>query len=337
MLGLLTPAPASAPASAAPALDNGAVVLRYPTFGGQADSIDSIGLPLFEQHLRALREAGYSVLPLPEILAALDQGHALPERALAITIDGASRSLHDLAWPLLRAAGLPFTVFVASGALDRRAPDAMTWDQLRALAAVEQVTIGTLGHGNGHLAALPLAEAKADIGLAQERLRAELGQTPTLFAYPNGEYGMRLRDLVVSAGFTAAFGEHSGAIARSSDRFALPRFPLSQKYGDQQRFAVVVNALPLPVEGMTPLDPLLDAGGNPPIYGFTLLDAEAGKGRLTCYHGGERLSVERLGATRIEVRFAGPFGSGRSRVNCTVPGPDGRWRWLGRQFYLPGG
>ena len=25
----------------------------------------------------------------------------------------------------------------------------------------------------------------------------------------------------------------------------------------------------------------------------------------------------------------------RARINCTMPGPDGRWRWYGRQFLLP--
>jgi hypothetical protein len=38
---------------------------------------------------------------------------------------------------------------------------------------------------------------------------------------------------------------------------------------------------------------------------------------------------------RAEVRFPGPLPSGRARVNCTMPGPDGRWRWFGKQFLVP--
>ncbi len=26
--------------------------------------------------------------------------------------------------------------------------------------------------------------------------------------------------------------------------------------------------------------------------------------------------------------------SPRARINCTMPGPEGRWRWLGMQFYM---
>ena len=25
----------------------------------------------------------------------------------------------------------------------------------------------------------------------------------------------------------------------------------------------------------------------------------------------------------------------RGRINCTLPGPNKRWRWFGTQFYIP--
>jgi hypothetical protein len=42
-------------------------------------------------------------------------------------------------------------------------------------------------------------------------------------------------------------------------------------------------------------------------------------------------------ARRATVKFAQPFAPGRNRVNCTMPGPEGRWRWWGIQFYVPKG
>ncbi len=47
------------------------------------------------------------------------------------------------------------------------------------------------------------------------------------------------------------------------------------------------------------------------------------------------MAIERLGARRFEVRLAEPFPPGRARVNCTLPGPAGRWRWFGMQFVVP--
>ena len=49
-----------------------------------------------------------------------------------------------------------------------------------------------------------------------------------LFAYPYGEIGLELRDVVAVAGFKAAFGQHSGAAGRTADLHMLPRFPLNE-------------------------------------------------------------------------------------------------------------
>src|SRR3546814_16094872 len=60
-----------------------------------------------------------------------------------------------------------------------------------------------------------------------------------------------------------------------------------------------------------------------------------GLDRLACYHSAfGKVAVERLGAHRIELRFDRPFPTGRSRLNCTLPEPEGRWRWFGTQFYV---
>ncbi len=55
---------------------------------------------------------------------------------------------------------------------------------------------------------------------------------------------------------------------------------------------------------------------------------------LNCFAGAREITIERLGERRIEVRLARPLKPGRTRINCTMPGPEGRWRWLGMQFYM---
>lgn len=329
---------ASAPALASPPAQTGAVVLMYHRFGEAGLPSTNIRLEQFEAHLAELTSGGYAVLPLPEIVAALREGRALPERAVAITIDDAFASVYAEAWPRLREAALPFTLFVATGPLDRGLPDYMSWDQLRAMVEGGGVTIGNHGVDHGHMVRRDSAASRAEIAAAAARFEEELGQAPTLFAYPFGEYGAGLRQVVAEAGFEAAFGQHSGAAAPSHDRLGLPRFPFNETYGDLDRFRLAVDSLPLPVADVTPADMLVAPAGNPPLYGFTVLDGVDGLGRLDCFSGTTEASVERLGGQRFEVRFAAPLPAGRTRVNCTVPGPDGRWRWLGALFtVLPEG
>lgn len=333
LAALLGAAPAD-PVIAAPPADNGAVVIMYHRVGEADYPSTSVRIEQFEAHLAELSSGRYAVLPLPEIVAALAADRPLPERAVAITVDDAFASVYREAWPRLRAAGLPFTLFVATRPLDLGLPGYMTWDQLREMRAAGGVTVGHHGVSHSHMTEQPEADVRAEIAQAAARFQQELGERPTLFAYPYGEYGLALRNLVAESGFQAAFGQHSGAIARGGDRFALPRFPFNENYAGIDRFRLAVNSLPLPVADVTPADTLITARHNPPHFGFTVGEGIAGLGALNCFASGSEASLERLGERRIEVRMAGPFPSGRARINCTMPGPEGRWRWFGTQFYV---
>lgn len=311
----------------------GAVIVMYHRFGEDAYPSTNTRLDQLDAHIAELARGGYTVRPVADIVAALKTGAPLPDRTVGITIDDAYASVYDHAWPRLRAAGLPFTVFVSSDAIDQGAGGMMNWDQIRELARAG-VTIGHHAAAHAHMAGADPTANAADIARATRRLRAELGQAPTLFAYPYGEYSLALRDAIAVAGFSAAFGQHSGVAHAQSDMFALPRFALNERYGGLDRFTVVAQALPLPVADVTPSEPVL--ADNPPAFGFTVTADVGDLGRLNCYASGAGATiVERLGARRIEVRIDEAFAPGRARINCTLPGPDGRWRWFGTQFLVP--
>lgn len=314
--------------------DNGAVVLMYHRFGEDSLPSTSVRLEQFEAHLQELTSGRYQVMALPDILARLDAGETLPAHAVAITIDDAALSVYREAWPRLKAQGLPFTIFVSTEPLDLNLPSYMSWQQLRELAADPLVTIGNHGHAHAHMAWLDPAEQRADIERAAARFREELGLSPSLFAYPYGEASLVLRQNVVEAGFAAAFGQHSGALGEMSDRFTLPRFPLNESYGDMERFRLVANALPLPVDGITPADMSIAGGAaNPPNFGFTVAEVLGKPSGLNCFASAGDPEMMRLDQ-RIELRFSGPLPAGRVRVNCTLRAASGRWRWFGTQFVV---
>lgn len=330
-LGLCAAAPLAAQQ---PSPDNGAVLLMYHRFGEDSLPSTSVRLDQFDAHLAELTAGRYHVLPLPEIVARLRNGQPLPDRTVAITIDDAALSVYREAWPRLKAAGLPFALFVSTEPLDLGLPGSMSWEQLRELAADPLVTVGNHGHTHAHMAWLTEAEQRADIARAAARFEAELGQRPSLFAYPYGEMSQALRQVVAEAGFAAAFGQHSGAAGGSADQLALPRFPLNESYGDRERFRLVANALPLPVEGLTPADPsVAQSTANPPIVGFTVAASITNLDALNCFASAGAVEIQRIDQ-RIELRFDGPLPAGRVRINCTLPADGGRWRWFGTQFVV---
>ncbi len=312
-----------------------ASVIMYHRFGEDRYPSTNIRLEQFEAHLAELSAGGYTVMALPEIVEAMKTGGNLPDRTVAITIDDAYISTYTEAWPRLKAAGLPFTLFVATNAVDETNSAYMSWAQIRELVA-DSVTIGSQTATHPHMPNLSRERNMAEIRQSNERFQAELGNTPRLFAYPYGEYSAAAREIVVEAGFTAAFGQQSGVAYAGANMFALPRFAMNENYGDIDRLRLAANAMPLRVVDVTPADNMLRKH-NPPAFGFTVAEALSRLNLLACFASNQSTParLERLGERRFEVRLDQAFAPGRGRINCTMPAPGKRWRWFGTQFYIP--
>jgi hypothetical protein len=309
-----------------------AVVLVYHRFGDGRMPAANTRLDQLSDQIAVLKAGGYAVLPLPRIIDDMLAGRSLPDKALAITIDDGAASIYSEAWPRLKEAGLPFTLFVATDEIDRGGVETIGWPQLRELAA-NGVTIGSLGAGRLRMPKATTDQITADLDKARARFLAELGKAPTLLAWPYGEAGTAVASMVRQAGYVAAFGQHSGPAWAKADPFFLPRFSINEVYGEPERFRLAAGTLPLPALDVTPADPLLT--DNPPAFGFTLAEDVPGIVGLACFtsHQGQ-VKVERLGP-RVEVRMSKPIPAGRGRLNCTVPTLEGRWRWFGWQFTTP--
>ena len=104
-----------------------ALVLRYHAITPSADEVlyaaPSICLSAeaFRLQMRFLRRA-YRVVPLAELVAAIQRGGPLPPRAVAITFDDGYTDNFTLAGPVLRELSLPATVYVSTGTLDGGPP-----------------------------------------------------------------------------------------------------------------------------------------------------------------------------------------------------------------------
>ena len=331
---LLTAAPVAA--------DKSAVVFMYHRFGENRYPTTSVRLDQFDAQIAELTSGNYHFMRLGDIVQKLKAKEELPERTVTITVDDAYKSVVTNGWPRLKAAGIPMTLFVSTDPVDTASRQAtsnyMTWDDVRALKA-DGVEIAHHTASHLHMVHAGLDASMADVRRASKRFEAELNEVPKLFAYPYGEYDLEIRAAIAAEGFDAAFGQFSGPASIWSDFFALPRYPINQRYGKMSRFKLVVNSVALPAIDIVPEQVKITDDRNPPAFGFTLTERVAGLSALACYpsHTGRPADISRLAGNRIEVRFERPLPKGRSRINCTLPGPGGRWYWLGRFFYVPGG
>lgn len=321
-----------------------AVIFMYHHFGEEKHPSTNIRLEQFDAHLGYLQTAGYQILPLEEIVRAIREGKSLPERTAAITVDDAYLSVYTAAYPRLKQRGWPFTVFVATDAVDQRLPAFMTWGQMREMQA-NGVTFANHSSSHSYLIRLRKGETRRqwrqrvrqDIEQAQSRLWEELRVRPTLFAYPYGEYDRRLAEIVSELGLTA-FGQQSGAVGPFSDPRALPRFPMAEQFAAMDQFRLKAASLALPVRDVKPWDPVLK-DRTPPTMVVTLAESDADLARLQCF-GGDGAVMEPVWLDKEPRRFmvtaAKPLPPGRSRYNCTAPSSrSGRYYWFSHLWIVP--
>lgn len=332
-----------APAFAAPLPEDAssAVVYTYFTLSDRDDDV-SISPDTFQAQLDEITSGDYTVMALPDILKKQRDGETLPPRTIALTFDASDDTLIREAETRLIEKNLPFTVFVSPGQLDQSAAGDLTWDDIRALGDNPLITLGLSSYAYGHIAGWSKEKLTEDMNRAKSRFREMLGKEPKLFAYPFGEYSETYAALVDQQGFTAAFGQQSGVLYPGANRLALPRFTMTEEFGDLDRFRMTSQALPFPVSEVQPATSILAA--NPPFPGFTVASGITGTdlGRMTCFASGlGKLSVNQLGHNRVELRFPRGFDDTRGRVNCTLPVQmsddknDVRYRWLGFLFSVP--
>lgn len=312
-----------------------AVVLVYQRFGEDDNPSNSVTLAEFDAHIAELTNGKYNVMALPDILAAVEKGERLANRTVAITIDESFRSAYEEAWPRLKKAGLPFTLFVPTDPPDRGQPAYLTWDEIRELRDAG-VTIGA--HTASHMAVSQSTteELRADIERSLVSFQRELGERPAIFSWPKGEMSTTAGEMLAQLGFKAAFGYHSGAISSLADSMQFPRFPMAGRYAEQKEFKMRVNTLALPLTNITPADPTVNRD-TLTRFAFTI-DPAAGRIRgFNCFHSSKgQLDLNKTGERSYEAALDGTSLSGTWRINCTMPTGGKRFRWWGMQYSSAG-
>jgi peptidoglycan/xylan/chitin deacetylase (PgdA/CDA1 family) len=170
------------------------------------------------------------VLDLTEAVQRLDPHGGLPRGGVALTFDDGFRSVYEHAFPLLRTAKQPATVFIVTDTLTPAGRHADWVDDppnrpLPTLSAEEiremleaGLRFGSHSASHRDLTQLSDAECLRDLRDSRETLEEVLGCPVHLLAYPRGWHDERVRRLTQRAGFSHAFSlpersERAGPLA----------------------------------------------------------------------------------------------------------------------------
>lgn len=314
------------------------VCFVYHRFGDSRSPSTNVSISAFESHLRWLASNNFQVLSLSESIEYMRSGTASKKTAV-ITIDDGYKSFMENGLPLLERFHFPATLFINTETVG--AGDYLDWSELKIISQ-RNIEIGNHTHSHAYFLSQPdnvrYSNFVKEIEDSQLIIKQSLGITPTVFAYPYGEFDPEMKTIVKALGFTAAVAQNSGVIDNTVDFLQLPRFPMSEAYANM--FEEKANAHPLEVISKSPESFLLPKRVNKPTLRLTINSKKIIVDRLQCYVQDGKCSIKVLSKSDTSVSVllqAASTISNRRRTLYTITAPDSsnQWYWFSHLWINP--
>ncbi len=223
-------------------------ILAYHNFDPAKPGSMTITTARFEQQLKWLKDNGYTVIPLQDLVSYLrGSKDSIPEKSIVITVDDGKASVYKYMLPIVKKYNVPVTLFVYPSAISN-ASYAMTWEQLRDLqkTGLFDIQCHTYWHPNFNTERKRLSEAEyqklvaTQLEKSKQVLDAKLNTKITLIAWPYGIYNDYLEQQAQRAGYVMAFSIDGRPADKSEKSMAQPRYMIVQGQ-NMQEFAEIAN------------------------------------------------------------------------------------------------
>jgi peptidoglycan/xylan/chitin deacetylase (PgdA/CDA1 family) len=216
------------------------VFLCYHSVTRQRDLIFNeykLHLPFsrFVSHLEYLQR-NYNVIPLGEYLDARRDGRALPDNSVILTFDDGQRNFYTVVAPHLVERQVPATAFIITRITSERGDSLfdgewtpiddhlyLSWSEVRALAAMPGIEIGSHSHTHPDLTILPPEDVERELKESREAIVANTGNARPALAYPHGRASEFVRESASALGYACAFTGELGANEPDADLYDLRR------------------------------------------------------------------------------------------------------------------
>jgi peptidoglycan/xylan/chitin deacetylase (PgdA/CDA1 family) len=223
-------------------------ILTYHNFDPAGPGSMTIGTKEFEAQLKWLKDNGYTVIPLKDLVSYLQgTGAAIPAKSVVITADDGKKSVYKYMLPLVRKYKIPVTLFVYPSSISN-ASYAMTWAELKELqdTGLFDIQGHTYWHPNFKQEKKRLSVEEyhklVDTQLAKSKkvLDEKLNTKVTLLAWPYGIYDAYLEQQARKAGYVMAFSIDARNANKSENMMSQPRYLITAPQS-MQAFADIVS------------------------------------------------------------------------------------------------
>jgi peptidoglycan/xylan/chitin deacetylase (PgdA/CDA1 family) len=203
----------------------------------------------FEAEMKQLKDAGITVIIMQDLLAWKRGEKNLPPRCAVVTFDDGWKSQYEVAWPIMKKFGYPFTMFiytegVRGGSLG--GGEAITWEQLADMRdngvdiQAHSATHQDLREGHNIMLAAPGGKrtrtkltgpqyeqwVQNEVVGSKQLLEQRLGIKVNCFAVPFGSYNEHVKEIARNAGYEAMFTVYGQPITFTSATDSLGRYAI---------------------------------------------------------------------------------------------------------------
>src|SRR6266498_3460736 len=203
----------------------------------------------FEAQMKELKDRGITVISMQDLLAWKRGEKSIPPRCAVVTFDDGYKSQYEIAWPILKKYGYPFTMFiytegVRGGSLG--GGGAITWEQL---ADMRDNGVDIQGHSathqdlrEGHTITLASPGGKKtrtkltgaqyeqwmqnEVVGSKQLLEQRLGIKVNCFAVPFGNYNEHVKEIARNTGYEAMFTVYGQPITFTSPMDSIGRYAI---------------------------------------------------------------------------------------------------------------
>jgi len=204
------------------------ILLYHQVWGEVPTTRYQVSIPNFRAQMAAIKDLGFTPIPLSIFLNALLEGSELPEKPIVITFDDGHESVYKHAFPIMQEFGFPGTFYIVANRI-HGSPEFVTVDQLTEMIKAGW-EIGSHSYSHEDLT-INHSIVPKEIGQSKEDLEAELGVTVETFAYPYGKIDSFTATKVSHFGYRAGMGLGTGKTHTWGSVFYLERIEI---YGEYQ-------------------------------------------------------------------------------------------------------
>ena len=204
-------------------------ILCYHRFANDCKSPLCMPAHIFEQQMKYLDENGYRVISFRQLIDFLEYRHALPKKAVIISIDDGYRSVYNVCYPILKKYGFNATLFIYTEFINT-CKNSLTWKQL-AIMKADGFEIGahTISHSDltrqkeGEDTQAFMARIEKELRVSKQIIDKKLEQNTIFLAFPYGRYNQNVLGISRRLGYRAAVTVKRGSNPFFADPLTLRR------------------------------------------------------------------------------------------------------------------